>query len=62
MAYGLGRRVEYADQPAVRAIVRDAADDDYRISSFVLGVVLSEAFRMQTVEPVATETSGAAGV
>ncbi len=62
MAYGLGRRVEYADQPAVRAIVRDAADDDYRISSFVLGVVLSEAFRMQSVEPAATETSGAAGV
>ena len=62
MAYGLGRRVEYADQPAVRAIVRDAAADDYRISSFVLGVVLSEAFRMQTAEPAATETSGAAGV
>ena len=62
MAYGLGRRVEYADQPAVRAIVRDAAADDYRISSFVLGVVLSDAFRMQSAEPAATETSGAAGV
>ena len=62
MAYGLGRRVEYADQPAVRAIVRDAADDDYRISSFVLGVVLSDAFRMQSAEPAATETSGAAGL
>ena len=61
MAYGLGRRVEYADQPAVRAIVRDAAEADYRVSSFVLGVVMSDAFRMQSAETIAAETFSRAG-
>ena len=47
MAYALGRRVEYFDQPTVRQIVSDAEGEDYRISSFVLGVVKSDAFQMQ---------------
>src|SRR5690606_2569839 len=47
MAYALGRLVEHQDQPAVRAIVRDAAREDYRVSAFILGVVKSDAFRMQ---------------
>ena len=47
MAYALGRRVEYYDMPAVRKVVRDAKADDYRMSSFVLGVVRSPAFRMK---------------
>jgi len=55
MAYGLGRRVEYYDQPAVRAIVRRAAENDYRMSSFIAGVVTSEAFRMQRVLDVADQ-------
>jgi hypothetical protein len=46
MTYALGRRVEYADMPAIRAIVRDAAKNNNRMSSFVLGVVNSAAFRM----------------
>ena len=37
MTYALGRRVEYYDMPTIRAIVRDAAKNDYRMSSFVLG-------------------------
>ena len=49
MAYGLGRRVEYFDQPAVRRIVREAEEQDYRMSAFFLGVVKSDAFRMQSV-------------
>ena len=49
MAYGLGRRVEYYDMPTVRSIVRNAADNDYRFSSFVLGVVESPAFRSSLV-------------
>lgn len=60
MAYALGRRVEYYDQPAVRAIVRDAALDDYRISAFIRGVVTSDAFRMQRVVAAAVETSAGA--
>ena len=49
MAYGLGRRVEYFDQPVVRQIARAAEENDYRISSFVLGIVKSDAFQMQRV-------------
>ncbi len=45
MAYALGRRVEYYDMPAVRAIVREAQTEDHRMSAFVLGVVKSPAFR-----------------
>ncbi len=50
MAYGLGRRVEYYDMPTVRSIVKGAAASDNRISSYVLGVVNSPAFRMQRTE------------
>ena len=47
MAYGLGRRIEYYDMPAVRQIENEAKDQDYRISSFILGVVNSDAFQMR---------------
>jgi hypothetical protein len=47
MAYALGRLVGYEDQPTVREIVRQAEGDDYRVSAFILGVVKSDAFRMQ---------------
>ncbi len=47
MAYALGRRVEHYDQPTVRSIVRNARDDDWRLSSFVMGVVNSDAFQQQ---------------
>src|SRR6185295_15738545 len=36
LTYGLGRRLEYSDQPAVRQIVRDAAANGYRWSSLIL--------------------------
>jgi hypothetical protein len=49
MAYALGRRLEYYDQPSVRAIVRDAAADNYRWSSIVRGIVTSPAFLMRAV-------------
>lgn len=51
MAYALGRRVEYFDMPRIRAIIRDAARHDYRLSSFVLGIATSPAFRMMEVPP-----------
>ncbi len=53
MTYALGRRTEDADQPAVRAIAAEAEKNGYRMSSFILGVVLSDAFRMK--EAVAPE-------
>jgi len=45
LAYALGRRLEYADRPAVRKIVRDAAPGGYRWSDIILGIVNSPAFR-----------------
>jgi hypothetical protein len=50
MTYALGRGVEYYDMPTVRAIVRDAAADDYRFSDLILGVVASPAFRIRGSE------------
>jgi Protein of unknown function (DUF1592)/Protein of unknown function (DUF1588)/Protein of unknown function (DUF1585)/Protein of unknown function (DUF1595)/Protein of unknown function (DUF1587)/Planctomycete cytochrome C len=47
MIYGLGRGVQYYDMPSVRSIVRDAARNDYRLSSIVLGIVKSTPFQMK---------------
>ena len=49
MTYALGRRVEYYDQPIVRQIVREAADQDYAWSAIVLGIVNSPAFKSSQV-------------
>jgi hypothetical protein len=46
MTYAIGRRVEYYDMPSIRAIVREAARHDNRMSAFILGVVNSAPFRM----------------
>jgi hypothetical protein len=54
-AYALGRRVEYFDQPTVRAVTRAAEADGYRMSAFILGVVKSDAFRMQSPNAVAQQ-------
>jgi hypothetical protein len=50
LTYTLGRGIEYYDDPAVRGIVRNAAADDYRWSSVVLGIVKSVPFQMRTVK------------
>jgi hypothetical protein len=47
MIYGLGRAVQYYDMPAVRSITREAARNNYRFSSLVLGIVKSDPFRMR---------------
>ena len=47
LTYALGRGVEYYDAPAIRAIVRDAAADDYRLSTLIRGIVRSAPFRMR---------------
>jgi hypothetical protein len=47
LTYAVGRRLEYYDAPAVRAIVREAAQNDYRFSSLVLGIVKSTPFQMR---------------
>jgi Protein of unknown function (DUF1592)/Protein of unknown function (DUF1588)/Protein of unknown function (DUF1595)/Protein of unknown function (DUF1585)/Protein of unknown function (DUF1587)/Planctomycete cytochrome C len=45
LTYALGRSLDYHDMPTVRRIVRQAAADDYRFKSIVLGVISSDAFR-----------------
>src|SRR5437868_5724435 len=50
MMYALGREISPYDMPQVRAIVRAAAKDNYRLSSLVTGIVSSDAFRMQAQE------------
>ena len=60
MAYALGRDVQYYDMPTVRSIVRKASLNENRFSSYVLGIVNSEAFRMSRASDVNT-TDGADG-
>jgi len=55
MTYALGRRVEAADMPAVRRIIRGAQAQNYRMSAFINGIVQSSAFQMARTP--ATETS-----
>jgi hypothetical protein len=47
LAYALGRAVQPADAPAIRAIVRDAAAQQYRWSAIVSGIVRSVPFQMR---------------
>ena len=58
LAYAIGRRVEYFDQPAVRAIARDSEADGYTMSSFILGIVKSDPFRMRRTEATADAEAG----
>ena len=47
LTYALGRGVESYDAPAIRSIIREAAPDDYRWSSLILGIVKSTPFQMR---------------
>ena len=47
MMYAVNRQLEYFDMPQVRPIVRGAAKDNYKLSSLVLGIVNTDAFRKQ---------------
>jgi hypothetical protein len=47
LTYALGRGLEYYDMPAVRAVTHQAAPDNYRFSSLVLGIVESTPFQMR---------------
>jgi mono/diheme cytochrome c family protein len=48
MTFALGRGLEHYDAPAVRRIVRDAEQEDYRFSKIVVGIVQSVPFQMRT--------------
>jgi hypothetical protein len=55
LTYAIGRGIEYEDMPLVRAITRNAAEDDYRFSSLLMGVIQSPAF---TMNMTTTESEG----
>jgi mono/diheme cytochrome c family protein len=57
--YALGRGLESYDGPALRKIVRDAAVDDYKFSSLVLGIAKSIPFQMRTAAGAASGTQSA---
>ncbi len=61
LMYASGRTLDHYDMPTVRRIVGDAADDDYRFSELVLGVVRSEQFRMRRAPRPAVAEIGASG-
>ena len=61
MTYALGRRVEFYDMPAIRQIVRDAAKNDYKMSSFILSVARSPAFQMTAAESIETTSNTQGG-
>lgn len=52
LTYALGRGLEPDDMPVVRRIVKKTAQNDYRLSSIIMGIVESAPFQMRTkLEP-----------
>jgi mono/diheme cytochrome c family protein len=56
LTYALGRGLDDYDMPALRRIVRESAQSNYRFSSLVLGIVESVPFEMRE-KPPASETT-----
>ena len=50
LTYALGRGLEHYDQPVIRNITKQAATNDHRWSSLILGIVESTPFQMQRAE------------
>ena len=48
LAYGLGRTLKPEDMSTVRAVARDAAKSNNRVSAFVLSIVKSTPFQMRS--------------
>jgi hypothetical protein len=65
LTYALGRGLEPGDMPVVRRIVKKAAQNDYRLSSIVMGIIESAQFQMRTkleaAEAARLEPAKAAG-
>jgi hypothetical protein len=51
LVFALGRTVEYSDMPRIRAIVKQAAKQDFRFSALIAGIVASEQFQKAVVAP-----------
>jgi hypothetical protein len=58
LSYALGRHLHSPDMSAVRKIAARTAEDQYRFSEIVLGIVESDPFRKRIVEAPAAEPAG----
>jgi Protein of unknown function (DUF1592)/Protein of unknown function (DUF1588)/Protein of unknown function (DUF1587)/Protein of unknown function (DUF1585)/Protein of unknown function (DUF1595) len=58
LTYAIGRGLDHNDMPLVRSLVHNAAKDEYKFSSLIMGVVQSPAFTMNTKS--ATDVKSAA--
>jgi len=58
LTYALGRGLDYYDMPVVRAIARDAAAQNDRFSSIVVGIVKSTPFQMKLKAPDSVVAAG----
>ncbi len=52
LMYAVNRQLEYFDMPQVRRVVRNAQKDNYTLTSLVLGIVNTDAFRKQGPEAI----------
>ena len=48
LTYALGRGIDHRDAPVMRTIMRQSAQDDYRLSSMIMAIVESTPFQMRT--------------
>lgn len=57
LTYALGRGLEPSDMPIVRRIVKKSRENNYRLSSIVMGIIESAPFQMRTkLEPAESGT------
>ena len=45
LSYGLGRQLEYFDEPAIRKIYRDLETDDFRLHTLINSIITSYPFQ-----------------
>jgi hypothetical protein len=60
LTYAIGRGLDYDDMPLVRSLTHNAAKDNYRFSSLIMGVVQSPAFTMNTKSAPVTKPAAVA--
>lgn len=61
LSYGVGRVLDSSDMPAVRSVVRYAAQNQNHFSAFVMGVVKSTPFEMRKAEAVESPLTNTPG-
>ena len=57
LAFAIGRPMEPFDQPTVRKIARAAEANDYRMASFIMDVIRSDAFQRKRGDRPSSETT-----